>query len=72
MKSSAYASLRAAFDRIERLPAGPERAQAIEELRALLRTLRGDDVREALAEANRFLEVQQARDRHPAQRARAG
>jgi hypothetical protein len=67
MKASAYASLRATFDRVERLPAGPERSQAVEELRATLRTLRGEEARQLLAEAHRFL--QGADPRGPARHA---
>ena len=55
MRSSDYASLRAAFDRVEHMPAGHERAQAVEDLRAMLRTLRGEELRQALAEVRRVV-----------------
>lgn len=66
MTASAYAALRAAFQRIDALPVGPERDRAVDELRAMLGTLGGDEMRQLLLEANRPLDWKPARD--PAER----
>ena len=55
MNSAAYASLREAVRRLETAPPGQERDHAVQELRAALRGLRGEELRQLLTETHRFL-----------------
>ena len=65
MKAADYAKLQATFDRLDRLPSGEERDQAVEELRALLRGLRGEELRQALEVADRYFKGHPLREPAP-------